>query len=287
MHPFICTRGFRTGGRFLRRRSDPALRVVVPLDYCAKPRKCAKTPTLESMKSREGSEMIRIIFRLVGAITLLATVAFSASLKQTRTGSPATSAPSMPPLTDRVVSEIQDFAKRTSITVPLLGQGKRIFVTSARGQIAYKTPKEGTNARYTPPPEFRSDIVVINCGNAEFGEIFECSRVRVRLPNKREIKPLSYLAQPNTYHNGFGAQWTVRTVLVKYSAPELRDGFSIEYASFDGTEWTFEVSAKQAEEILLLKCGDHGAEQCGQKPEETLVEQKVEEYFGRFTLGTS
>jgi hypothetical protein len=33
----------------------------------------------------------------------------------------------------------------------------------------------------------------------------------------------------------------------------LSDGFVVEYASYDGVEWTFEVSPEDARERLLLK----------------------------------
>jgi hypothetical protein len=50
-----------------------------------------------------------------------------------------------------------------------------------------------------------------------------------------------------------GVTWRVREVRAVYAAQKLRDGFSIEYADFSGTDWTAIVSAEDANEKLLLR----------------------------------
>ena len=71
--------------------------------------------------------------------------------------------------------------------------------------------------------------------------------------DKVEVKPLSYSAGPNVYTNALRARWTVRDVTATYPATQLARGFLVHYASFDGSEWSFEVSREDAEEKLLLK----------------------------------
>jgi hypothetical protein len=68
----------------------------------------------------------------------------------------------------------------------------------------------------------------------------------------RVVKPLLYEAQTNSYTNAFGAKWSVQEVDARYLASELQQGFKVDYASPDGTEWTFDVPKAKAEQDLLL-----------------------------------
>src|SRR6266850_1916225 len=77
----------------------------------------------------------------------------------------------------------------------------RLYVTSARALIAFKTAKASeSNARYTPPANERLDTVSISCGDSDIGEIFECSRVRVMNREKRVIKPSLMPPTFSTFH---------------------------------------------------------------------------------------
>jgi hypothetical protein len=69
----------------------------------------------------------------------------------------------------------------------------------------------------------------------------------------KTVRPISYTAGANSYHNALGARWRVREVEAVYSAQELLDGFTVNYADFGGTEWTLKVSPEDAIEKLLLK----------------------------------
>lgn len=176
------------------------------------------------------------------------------------TASPqAPSGQPIPQLSDRAISAIQDVAKSNSFYdfagLPDYDHERRkLFVTSNRATIAYKTALAVlNNARYTPAPSERLDVVHIECGDSDLRHLFECSRVRVTRPDKTEIRPLAYSSEPRAYSNSSGDRWTVREVSTAYSVEDLSDGFLVEYVSADGVEWTFEVSPDEARERLLLK----------------------------------
>jgi hypothetical protein len=52
----------------------------------------------------------------------------------------------------------------------------------------------------------------------------------------------------NTYRDAFGAAWKVREVVGAHPV----HGFSVDNASPNGAEWTFNVSVEQAANALLL-----------------------------------
>ena len=170
-----------------------------------------------------------------------------------------------PRLSDRAVSAIQNLArgKRFYDFVGLseYDHGSlKLLVTSNRANIAYKTAKGAeSNHRYTPLAEERLDTVNIECGDSDLRKIFECSSVRVIRRGKSEIHPLSYSSKPMDYFNASGNHWTVHEVWAVFSARELSDGFIVEYTSYDGIEWTFEVSPEDAREKLLLKLEEEPA----------------------------
>jgi hypothetical protein len=171
----------------------------------------------------------------------------------------ARSTAAVPRLTERHIAAIQESIKGKPSYDFLglhqsIGAAQRLHVTSNRVLIALRTAEAaGGDGTYTPPSDARGDTVLVACGAAEVGSIFECTRVRVTRPDKVEVKPLSYSAGPNVYTNALGAHWTVREVSATYPAVQLAHGFVVHYASLDRTEWSFEVSREDAEEKLMLK----------------------------------
>jgi hypothetical protein len=168
----------------------------------------------------------------------------------------------IPRLSAPAVSAIQNLAKNKRfydfVGLSEYDHGRlKLLVTSNRAIIAYKTAAAAErNRSYTPPAQERLDTVNIECGDSDLLEIFECSRVRVMGPDKSEIQPLMYSSRPTDHTNTSGDRWTVHEVRAVYSVEELSDGFLVEYASYDGTEWTFEVSPDDAQEKLLLKLAE-------------------------------
>ena len=143
---------------------------------------------------------------------LLAVIMFLAatvSLAYQEKSAPKSSTPSIAPvprLTYNILSAIQRLANGKS-TYDFLGlsdygnNSSRLYVTSARALIAFKTAKASeSNARYTPPANERLDTVSISCGDSDIGEIFECSRVRVMNREKRVIKPSLMPPTFSTFH---------------------------------------------------------------------------------------
>lgn len=162
-------------------------------------------------------------------------------------------------MSDALVSAIQALTKdRTESEFlgisEMRDDSHALHVNSFRALIAWQTAKANDGGgRFRPPANDRMDVVTVDCGDADIGDVFECSRVRVISPGKRVVKPFSYTAGPKTYRNAMGAKWTVREVFATYHALDLKEGFSVDYADFGGTEWTLVVSAEDAAEKLLLK----------------------------------
>lgn len=155
---------------------------------------------------------------------------------------------------------VREQPQRNEISTDFLGiseygdDRQRLYVASGRSLIAYNTAKATeTGGSYRPPADLRRDIVSIDCGDSDLGELFECARVRVTPLDKRPVKPISYKAGPAAYKNALGARWTVREVMAVFSAKDLADGFVVEYSDFNGTDWTLNVSPEDAAEKLLLK----------------------------------
>ena len=169
-------------------------------------------------------------------------------------------APAAARMSDALVAAIQDLAKDKSsyefLALADYAEGSmKLSVNSNRTMIAWQTAKAlESGGRYRVQTALeRLDLVTVDCGDSDLGDIFECSRVRVLGPEKQVIKPISYTAGANSYRNALGARWRVREVLAMYDARLLRDGFSVEYADFGGTEWTFPVLPDDARGKLLLQ----------------------------------
>jgi hypothetical protein len=167
--------------------------------------------------------------------------------------------PRLPRLSDSGVAAIQNAAKgRTMfdfVGLTDFDHGTlKLHVTSNRAVIAFNTGRAAAaNARYTPLPEERLDTVRVQCGDADLNELFLCARVRVIRPDKTEVQPLSYSALPAEHENTRGVVWTSHEVHAAYAVSQLTDGFTVVYTATDGAEWTFDVSAQDAGEKLLLK----------------------------------
>ena len=162
------------------------------------------------------------------------------------------------PVTAPIVEQLKALAK-TRHSQTLLGvsesQGdsQALYIASNRVLIAWRNATAvESGGRYTPPRDLLVDLVNIDCGDSDLGELFECVRIAVTTPNGQRVKAVTYKAGPRSYRNALGARWVVREVQASYRAADLEKGFSVTYASDDGSEWTFTVSAQQAANDLLL-----------------------------------
>jgi hypothetical protein len=165
----------------------------------------------------------------------------------------------VPRLTDSAVAAIQNVAKtRSRFDFGGLSEydhgTQKILVTSNRATIAFRSAQAALGQRrYSPTPQERIDTVLVQCGDPDPHEFFECARVRVMRSDKTQIQPLSYSAGPMEYQSPGGETWAAYEVFALYAASDLSDGFLVNYLARDGSEFNFEVSAKDAEEKLLLK----------------------------------
>jgi hypothetical protein len=132
------------------------------------------------------------------------------------------------------------------------GDTTKVTVSSNRQLIAFRHAQAAEKGgKFTPPAEMLRDLVIIQCGDPDIGERFDCGRVTVAADSKA-IRPVNYSAGPKQFHNALGATWNVSMVTASYPAADLRSGFTITYGDGSGTEWDLRVSGQEAERELLL-----------------------------------
>ena len=131
------------------------------------------------------------------------------------------------------------------------GGTTQIQVLSNRALIAFNAQQTAMPGRYVPPPAMRPDVVVINCGQEDLRERFDCARVVVATPKGEAVAPMSYEAGGRSFRNHLGFTWTALMVTALYDVAPLELGFTVTFASPD-TEWSVRVTAEDAHDKLLL-----------------------------------
>src|SRR5687767_10360991 len=124
----------------------------------------------------------------------LAIVAATAAPARARAPKPA-----VVTISDALIAEIQAHARSARAhflgVLELDGDTSRVYVSSTRQSIASKTAKAAERGgRYTPPTDGRQDLLLVLCGDADLGERFDCSRVRVIAPGGKEVRAATYNA---------------------------------------------------------------------------------------------
>lgn len=224
--------------------------------------------------------MRRVRASLVAGVLLIGVLASG----QTRPQPQPSDASPLGLIPPSLVSELVALGVQTAtprlLGIPKLeGKSLAVLVMSNRALIVSDSARATEKgARFTPPDSLRRDAVVIACGDADLGEIFECSFVRVTDPTGARIAAASYDAGPRSYHNALGASWTVRRVVATYAAAALASGFMIAYGSPDGVEWTMAVSMSDAANRLLLalRVGDRLPIQLTQGPPPSQLRVRVD-----------
>jgi hypothetical protein len=167
-------------------------------------------------------------------------------------------APTHPTMSDDVVSDLLALATTHSShqfrpITKVVDESRIILVTSHRMLMASKNASViEKGGRYRPPAADRLDAVVIECGDADLEEVFDCNRLSVIDSTGTAIDPLSVDAGPKVFRNAAGESWTVRTVIAQYPIEPLRSGFDVTAHVPDGTEWPLTVTAEQALNQLLI-----------------------------------
>jgi hypothetical protein len=82
---------------------------------------------------------------------------------------------------------------------------------------------------------------------------FDCAKITVTLPDSKPAMPLAYSSAPEVFRNALGATWSARTVKGIYAAPQLKNGFKIDFASDSGAEWTYDLPSTVADGSLFLQ----------------------------------
>jgi hypothetical protein len=67
--------------------------------------------------------------------------------------------------------------------VKFTGDRTILFVTSNRTKIAHDNVEAiRADGRYNPPEDVRKDLVFVQCGDADFGEVWNCVRLNGHYP---------------------------------------------------------------------------------------------------------
>jgi hypothetical protein len=197
-----------------------------------------------------------VLLVTVGACCLHVALARAQTAPTAKPATPQT-APRVARISDALLADLLALAKRRfAQTLAGLwqskGESQTLSLSSNRQLIAFMNAKAAEGGgRYTPPASMRSDTVEINCGDEDLGETFDCNRFVVKVGG-RTIRTISYAAGPKSFTNALGARWTVNKVTATYSAADLANGFTVTYGAANGTEFDFEVSARNAALELLL-----------------------------------
>lgn len=131
---------------------------------------------------------------------------------------------------------------------------RRLQIMTGRTALAFRLSQAAVEGgRYTPKPDDQHDVLIVNCGAPDFGATFDCVAVTLKSAAGATIEPLSLVSGVNSYTNRLGATWTVREVRATYPISGLRQGFSVDYSSAGGVDFTKTVSATEADEDLLLR----------------------------------
>ena len=177
----------------------------------------------------------------------------SVSAQQSAPPSRVRSAQSATRMSNDLVNALHGIAKERSSS-SLVGLSKSVNGSLALRVLSYRTliawryaSAAEQGARFTPPNDMRLDVVKVSCGDSDPQHLFECSLVSVMNAEGKRVPPVFYSAGPRIYRNG------LREVSSIYHIHDLTDGFTVTFADVNGSEWSFEVSADDAENELLLK----------------------------------
>ena len=207
-----------------------------------------------------------IVVTFVTALLALAALAYAQGTPSGRSSAPpairgvAPAAPQVTRLTDGDVKQLIPYGEEDGGLfhghegiIKIANGSSVIGIMSARTMIVNSAAKAAlSGGRYVPPPDMKTDIVAVSCGDSDLGDRWDCVRMQVSDSNGRRVTPISIKSGPNVYRNGFGATWTVREIQAVFLTSQLRDGFSVVVADAGGTEYQQDVSKVRAETDLLF-----------------------------------
>ena len=157
-------------------------------------------------------------------------------------------------LLDRASFNRSDEVQPGTITAP----NEHLTISSARVLIAEKNAQVmDAGGSYTPPTTSRYDVVRIDCGkHTQPDQAFPCTQVIAKDLSGAVIKPLQASSAKKAYRTASGQPWSVYETTSVYPAASMANGFSIRYASPDGSSWDVKVTAADASRRLLLTVGN-------------------------------
>jgi len=130
---------------------------------------------------------------------------------------------------------------------------QRLFIASRRALLANRLAKASEEGgRYVVRPDDTIDVLVVDCGDSDRADLWECRSLYVLNADGRKVPPIDYDAATTAYQNGFGAKWTAREVTALYRVAGLERGFTVVYQSVAGIEFERKVTADEARQDLLL-----------------------------------
>jgi hypothetical protein len=166
---------------------------------------------------------------------------------------PAT--PQMPAaIVERIVTVVeQQDSSFESIEHPALGP-RRVLISSSRQWLARELA--GAKAGGLPlkaPSLNQPDVLLVQCGNSDSRQLYQCAKVTVKNAAGSVIAPLTHRAAVNTYYDAAGVSWKVAEVTNSYHISALRRGFVVAYQDTKGVASTVTVSATDAAGRLMLR----------------------------------
>lgn len=182
-------------------------------------------------------------------VAAIGTAAFGQSASRPASGPRLTPVVLQQLLDDVSIKQSTDLAPS-----PVSGPNGHVTLASMRSVIAAKNIEvRSSGGQYSPPDDIRFDVVQVQCGLHDRPDrVFECTRLSVDDQQGRAIAPLSSESGRKSYRNALGQTWSVQEISNTYAAESLSGGFSVRYASPDGSSWTFSVTRADAQRRLLL-----------------------------------
>jgi hypothetical protein len=159
-----------------------------------------------------------------------------------------------PGIVQRIVAAVeQQDSSFESIEHPALGP-RRVLISSSRQWLA----KELASAKagglpLKAPSANQPDVLLVQCGNSDFRQLYQCAKVTVSNAGGTVVPPLTHRAAVNTYYDAEGASWKVAEVTNSYPVSTLVRGFAVTYQDTKGVASTVTVSASDAARRLMLR----------------------------------
>lgn len=133
--------------------------------------------------------------------------------------------------------------------------GREVFkVTSGRAELAAVSQSvwQRNKVRYQPPDDQLADVVKVVAGDASSSASFQCYDLELKSLSGATLQPWTSYIENFAYTDQFGLRQGVDLCARTYLPSALAGGFRAVATSASGRTITFDVSATEAREVLLV-----------------------------------